>query len=153
MNLASKMTFALVSSFCLLHLSAFAENTWELVDATNTVRNQFGLPALRVDVRLMNSAATHARDMATRNYFSHSTPEGWGIGLRIYGWGYPGWAGIGENIAGGQNSAWEVVQSWLASPGHRANLLNGAYKALGAGHYFQSGTQHTNYWVGHYGTD
>ena len=129
------------------------DNVWDLVEATNQARRENGVAPLSVNDTLMRSSETHARDMATRNYFSHWTPEGWDIGLRIYGWGYPRSAGIGENIAGGQQDPWETVRAWLASPGHRANLLNPAYRSLGAGHYYQPGSNYTNYWVEHYGTE
>ena len=129
------------------------DSVWDLVSAMNQARRDNGVRELRADDRLLNSSGTHARDMAMRNYFSHDTPEGWGVGLRIHGWGYPHLAGVVENIAGGQRDAWEVVRAWLASPGHRANLLNPRYNAVGAGHYYQPGSSYVQYWVGHYGTD
>lgn len=133
--------------------AARADSTWDLVDAMNAARRDAGLWPLRVDDRLQNAAGTHARDMAVRNYFSHWTPEGWDAALRIYGWGYPRGAGVAENIAAGQTDAWAVVRAWLASPGHRANLLNGAFRSLGAGHYYRPGSSYAHYWVGHYGTE
>jgi len=138
----------------VLPRTAFAaDNVWDLVNATNQVRAENGLQPLTVNDELTRSAGTHARDMATRNYFSHWTPEGWDAGLRIYGWGYPRWAGVAENIAAGQGSPWQVVQSWLASPGHRANLLNPNFRSFGVGHYYASSSSYVNYWVGHYGTN
>jgi uncharacterized protein YkwD len=162
-NRRASNVFATFSTFllavCLLlpsllnsSLAKAGDNVWDLVDAMNQARQENGLAPLQTDQRLLNSSATHARDMAQRNYFSHFTPEGWDAGLRIYGWGYPRSAGIGENIAGGHPDPWSVVQGWLASPGHRANLLNPAYKTVGAGHYYQPGSTYVNYWVGHYGT-
>ena len=130
-----------------------ADNVWDFVEATNQARLENGLAPLFVNDALMNSSGAHARDMATRNYFSHWTLEGWDAALRIYGWGYSRSAGIGENIAAGELSPWEVVRDWLASPGHRANLLNPAFRSLGVGHFYQPGSSYTNYWVGHYGTE
>ena len=144
---------AIILANVLAPMARAGDNVWDLVEATNRARAEYGLAPLWVNDTLMNSAATHARDMATRNYFSHWTPEGWDAATRIYGWGYRRGAGIGENIAAGQSSPWDVVQSWLASPGHRANLLNPAFHSLGVGHYYQQGSNYTNYWVGHYGTD
>lgn len=131
---------------------ARADSVWNLVDAMNQARRDHGLPALNVDDTLLTSSATHARDMATRGYFSHWTPEGWDASARIYGWGFPRWAGIAENIAAGQGDAWSVVRQWLGSEGHRNNLLNPSFRGVGAGHYYQPGSRYTNYWVAHYGT-
>lgn len=155
----SSFAFLVLSSATLATLAAFtapstarADSTWDLVEAMNAARRDAGLWPLRVDASLQNSAGTHARDMAERNYFSHWTPEGWDAALRIYGWGYPRGEGVSENIAAGHTDAWAVVRAWLASPGHRANLLNPSFRTLGAGHFFRPGSRYAHYWVGHYGT-
>lgn len=132
---------------------ARADSTWDLVEATNAARRDHGLAPLRVDDRLLNAAATHARDMGVRDYFSHWTPEGWDAATRIFGWGYPRWARVAENIAAGQDDAWAVVRAWLASPGHRANLLDPSMRAQGAGHYYAPQSRYRQLWVGHYGSD
>lgn len=91
---------------------------------------------------LLNRAADgHSEDMAARDYFSHTDPEGRGPGFRIDAVGYPhrGWA---ENIAAGHGSPQAVVDGWMNSSGHRTNILNCAYDQLGVG-YAESG----RYWT------
>jgi uncharacterized protein YkwD len=140
-------------ALCTAPALSRADSTWDLVDATNAARRDHGLGPLRVDDSLLKASATHARDMATRNYFSHWTPEGWDFATRIFGWGYSRWAGVAENIAAGQTDAWAVVRAWLASPGHRANLLNPSMRSQGSGHFYATASAYRHYWVGHYGTD
>jgi uncharacterized protein YkwD len=85
-------------------------------------------PALRCAARL------HAKDMQTRNYFSHTTPDGVTFDQRITQAGYD-WQTIGENIAYGQRSAAEVMNAWMQSPGHCQNVMNPDFKELGVGFY------------------
>jgi uncharacterized protein YkwD len=69
--------------------------------------------------------------MAVRNYFSHDTPEGVTFDQRIKDAGYP--LPGGENIAKGQRTAQQVMTDWMNSSGHRANILNCDYTAIGVG--------------------
>ncbi|WP_407696622.1 CAP domain-containing protein [Streptantibioticus cattleyicolor] len=83
------------------------------------------------DVRLARLAQAHSDDMAARGYFSHTDPDGrspWDRAAR-FGVGRLG----GENIARGQPDAAAVMAAWMHSPGHRANILTCAYRALGVG--------------------
>lgn len=75
---------------------------------------------------LFSAAAKHSLDMATRNYFSHISPEGVSFGQRVWAEGYPYSAG-GENIAAGQGTAAGVMASWMGSSGHCRNVMNPAY--------------------------
>nr|CTQ92152.1 hypothetical protein [Kibdelosporangium sp. MJ126-NF4] len=87
--------------------------------------------ALGVDDRLTTSAQKHSSDMAARNYFSHTTPEGTSFDKRIKAAGYP--SPGAENIAKGQRTAKQVMDSWMNSDGHRTNILNCSYKKIGVG--------------------
>ncbi len=109
-------------------LSALAA---EAVRLTNVERAKEGCPELRVDDRLVLAAQRHSDDMAERNYFSHTSPEGDGPGERASAAGYPRWSG--ENIARGQRTAEAVVNAWMNSDGHRANILNCRSVAIGMG--------------------
>lgn len=71
--------------------------------------------------------------MAARGYFDHTSPEGEGPGTRVAEAGYSG-RGWGENIAQGYGSAQAVVDGWMNSPGHRANILNCDFNELGVGY-------------------
>lgn len=86
---------------------------------------------LTVDDRLTTSAQRHSSDMATRKYFSHTTPDGVSFDQRIRAAGYPSPAA--ENIAKGQRTAAQVMAGWMDSSGHRANILNCSYKKIGVG--------------------
>ena len=103
----------------------------EAVRLTNVERARHGCPELRVDDRLVEAAQAHSDDMAARNYFSHTSPEGEGPGDRADDAGYPWWSG--ENIARGQRTAEAVVDAWMNSEGHRANILNCGSVAIGMG--------------------
>jgi uncharacterized protein YkwD len=77
-------------------------------------------------------ARAHAADMAARGYFSHTSPEGVGSGARAAKAGIPA-CGIGENIATGQVTSAEVFAGWMASGGHRRNMLNPRMASYGLG--------------------
>lgn len=103
----------------------------EVVELTNVERVRHGCPELHVDDRLTAAAQGHSEDMAERNYFSHDSPEGEGPGARARAAEYPWWSG--ENIARGYRTAAEVVDGWMNSDGHRANILNCDSVAIGVG--------------------
>jgi uncharacterized protein YkwD len=107
------------------------------VQLTNAQRAQHGCSALRIDVRLVTAARQHSRDMRVRHYFDHNAPDGKTPWDRIKADGYsqPG----AENIAMGYATAQAVVNGWMNSPGHRANILNCSLKAVGIGVEYGSG--------------
>jgi uncharacterized protein YkwD len=100
---------------------------------------------------LRASARGHSRDMALRDYFSHTTPEGAGPGARAQGAGFQG-SLVGENIAAGQVDPARVVQAWMESPGHCENLMDPRYRYLGVG-YFRDGAndRFEHYWTQNFG--
>jgi len=98
----------------------------------NAERKKAGCAALRVNDRLTAAARAQSTDMAVRNYFSHTTPEGVEFGIRITNAGYR-WSVAGENIAKGQRTPADVMTSWMNSAGHKANILNCGFKDLGVG--------------------
>jgi uncharacterized protein YkwD len=107
----------------------------EVVRLINVHRAGLGLRALAVSPTLTASAAWKARHMATYNYMAHqdiAPPVARSAGDRIAACGYPS-AGWGENIAAGWPSAASVVNAWLQSPGHRANIENPAFVVTGSG--------------------
>ncbi|MDH2423826.1 CAP domain-containing protein [Sphaerisporangium sp. TRM90804] len=98
---------------------------------TNKERTRRGCPALRVDSRLTRSARAHSRDMAAKNYFGHTSPQGTTPWQRMSRAGYSNSAA--ENIARGYQSAEETLRGWMASPGHRRNILNCQITTVGVG--------------------
>ncbi|WP_022926754.1 CAP domain-containing protein [Patulibacter americanus] len=88
---------------------------------TNEYRASLGLPGYAVDARVTQAAQAHADDMATRGYYAHSTPEGAAFTTWLDTAGVS-WQAAGENIARQNTTARDVVQAWIASPAHEANL-------------------------------
>jgi uncharacterized protein YkwD len=103
-----------------------------LVSATNAARREAGCAALRVDDGLRAAAQAHADDMARNGYFDHTSRDGTTSSERIAEGGYPD-AG-GENIAFGYATASEVMKVWMGSPGHRRNIVNCGFTAIGVGY-------------------
>ena len=100
---------------------------------------------------LATAAETHARSMANNNYFDHKDRDGRTPGDRAELAGYSGQQ-IGENIAAGQDSVRKVVDGWVASPGHCANLMNPQYQELGAAYAVDPKSDSGIYWTVMFGT-
>ncbi|MFC5749138.1 CAP domain-containing protein [Actinomadura rugatobispora] len=98
---------------------------------TNKERAKEGCAPLRVDARLVTAARRHSADMAAKDYFDHTSRNGDSPWERMEAAGYtsPG----AENIAKGYGTAAAVVDGWMKSPGHRANILNCKLRAIGVG--------------------
>lgn len=98
--------------------------------------------------QLEDAALAHAKDMATKQYFSHESKDGRTIKDRIFKVGYTnkGFKSyeIGENIAQGQESIAEVVEGWFKSDGHCRNLMRPTFKEIGVATY-------NTYWVQDFG--
>ncbi|HEX6275356.1 MAG TPA: CAP domain-containing protein [Polyangiaceae bacterium] len=94
----------------------------------------FGRAApLAVDAALRCAARNHSRDMATRGFFAHESPDGEKPEDRITRAGFE-WSAIGENIAQGQRTPAAVMEAWMASPGHCANILDPRFDFIGVGY-------------------
>jgi|GEM_PF-3173410 len=91
-----------------------------VIEATNAERAQFGLPPLEPDPDLMRTAREHCAWMTNNEVFQHTH--------------HP----VAENIAMGQQSTEDVMQTWMGSSGHRANILNGAFRRIGVAAYRSS---------------
>ncbi len=105
-----------------------------IVELTNVERSRAGLSPLREESRLSRAARIHAEQMAGAGQLDHELPGATYPRLedRLAAVEYE-WQAIGENIAFGQSTAGEVVAGWMRSPGHRDNILNPAFLALGVG--------------------
>lgn len=103
--------------------------------AINDIRGQQGLLRLARDGALDGVARDHARDMATRGYLAHETPEGLTPPDRIKRGGVTGISLAGENV--GTTSRLdpnrEIVGAWMASPAHHDNIVAPAFNATGIG--------------------
>jgi uncharacterized protein YkwD len=134
---------ASASSCADTHLVPTRSNSERIEAATlclvNVQRAHHGERALRANADLDRSAAAHSEDMVARNYFDHTSPGGETLLDRIKASTYlPPRAGyiLGENIALGTMqlaTPAAIVASWMKSPGHRANILNGDFRDSGLG--------------------
>jgi len=118
----------------------------EVVDLTNEERSKHGLQALQIDTELSEVAREKSRDMAASNYFDHNSPN-YGSPfdmMQQFGISYQT---AGENIAKGQRSPQEVVNAWMNSEGHRANILNGNFTHIGVG-FIEQGNHWTQMFIG-----
>ena len=115
----------------------------EIVNLVNIERQKEGLAPLQYSSELSNVARMKSQDMAQKNYFSHNSPtygdpftmmKSFGIKYRT----------AGENIAKGYSSAQSVMNGWMNSSGHRANILNPSFGKIGVGYVNINGT---TYWT------
>lgn len=134
--------------------SGYAGRVLELTNAARAQARTCGAtsfaaaPALTYNAQLEQAAQGHATDMATRNYFSHTSQDGRTMAQRITATGYA-WRTIGENIAAGQTTPEQVVAGWLASEGHCRNIMNPGFRELGVG--YAPGGSYGHYWVQNFG--
>jgi uncharacterized YkwD family protein/spore coat assembly protein SafA len=113
----------------------------EVIRLVNEIRVKNGLSALTANWELSRVARYKSQDMVNNRYFSHTSPT-YGTPFQMiksFGLTY---RSAGENIAYGQTTPQAVVNGWMNSSGHRANILNSSYTQIGVG-YVASG----NYWT------
>ena len=121
--------------------SAVVSYEMEVIRLVNEIRVQNGLKELTYNWELSRVARYKSRDMKDNKYFSHTSPI-YGSPfdmIRSFGITY---RSAGENIAKGYRSPQDVVNGWMNSSGHRANILNSSYTQIGVG-YVADG----NYWT------
>lgn len=113
---------------------SFATNTslTGLLNETNSQRQSANEPVLRTNAQLTAAAQAKANDMASRNYWSHVTPDGHQPWWFVTNAGYE-YQSTGENLAYGFTTSQATVIGWMNSPGHRANILNAEYQDVGFG--------------------
>jgi len=129
-----------------------------MLDAVNATRAQArvcgaegsfpAVAALSWSCKLETAALGHSMDMANSNFFSHTGSNGQSVGTRATQAGYV-WSSVGENIAAGVSlsSVGAVVQAWIDSPGHCANLMRSSYTQLGAAKFSNASSTYNVYWT------
>ena len=105
-------------------------NENSLIDLINHERKRRGLHALSADSRLMLAAMEHSEDMANGGFLVHRGSDGLEPDERVASQGYR-WRFTAENIGCGYRTPEALLQGWLSSPGHRANLLSREAKDIG----------------------
>ncbi len=104
----------------------------EIISMTNTERTDLNVGQLTENTKLDAAAEAKAKDMAAKGYFSHNGPDGKTPWQWIAGTGY-NYQYAGENLAVRFSDSRDVVNAWMASPTHRANIAKGQYKEIGVG--------------------
>lgn len=122
----------------------------QILSLVNIERSKAGLQPLTLNSKLNQAAQNHTNDMISKGYFSHTSPSGSTMTSRVNAVGYA-YSRIGENIAAGGSTASATMTQWMNSPGHKANILNPAFRELGVG-YGPSGDQYRHYWTQVFGT-
>ena len=115
----------------------------EVFDLVNQIREENGLEPFVYNETLAGTARAHSQDMIDRNFFSHTNPDGEDPFDRMRDNGLS-FSMAAENIAAGQRTPEEVVNSWMNSEGHRANILGGC-EELGVG--LALGGSYGYYWT------
>jgi uncharacterized protein YkwD len=127
--------------------SSFASQVLTLV---NQHRAAIGVGQLSTDGALTASAVWKSMNMAGLNYFDHNDdPIGRTVAQRLAACGWPSNLGWGENIAEGFSTPADVMNAWLNSPGHKANIENPSYTSIGIG--VAANSQGVYYWTQDFG--
>ena len=118
----------------------------EVIRLVNEIRVKNGLSALNTNWELSRIARYKSQDMVSNRYFSHTSPTYGSPFQMIKSFGLA-YQSAGENIAYGQTTPQAVVNAWMNSSGHRANILNSSYKQIGVG-YVANGHYWTQLFIG-----
>ena len=116
----------------------------QVVKLVNVERAKQGLQPLTENWQLSRVARYKSADMATKNYFSHTSPT-YGSPFKMmesFGIKY---SSAGENIAYGQKTPEQVMTAWMNSPGHRSNIMSPSYSQIGVG--YATNKSGTAYWT------
>ncbi len=146
-------TRLIVISILLLFVGvAQADFESEVIELVNVEREAHNLHPLSYNQELTVAARLHSQDMGDRNFFSHTTPKPDEIEFqdRITDAGY-NYQTCGENIAAGYATPAAVVDGWMNSDGHRANILDPDYCDIGVGYAAVDGSDFYHYWTQDFG--
>jgi uncharacterized protein YkwD len=133
-------------------VNAAVSDQARVAELINVQRTQRGLPVLTVNAALTTAAQRYADYMATRNFFSHTGLDGSTMVSRAQAAGYTNWSYVAENIAAGYGTPDQVVNGWMNSSGHRANILSPNLKEIGVGKGYNAASTYKTYWVTDFGT-
>jgi hypothetical protein len=106
-------------------------DTQDLMNKVNSERTQRFIPALITNSKLTTAAFGKGNDMIARSYFAHIDPDGNYVWPRIEATGYKPYVTLGENLAMDFTSAQSVIDAWMNSPTHRANIVNDKFEDQG----------------------
>ncbi|MGE7771859.1 CAP domain-containing protein [Viridibacillus arvi] len=116
----------------------------QVVNLVNVERKKVGVEPLKIDKRLEKTATLKSEDMRNLQYLSHTSPTYGSPFDMMHNYGISYYY-AGENIAAGQISPKDVMNSWMNSPGHKANMLNSRFTHIGVG--YANGGPYKHYWT------
>jgi len=148
----SKSLVGIAFTFAILFCSSpiYALNSGTLIALTNAQRTALGLTPLAYNGMLATAANAKATDMCNDNYWDHTAPDGttgWTF-MKLAGYSY---TTAGENLAKGFDNDQAVIDSWMASPTHRSNIVKSTYKDIGIGSFQCGATVYDTIIVAMYG--
>jgi uncharacterized protein YkwD len=156
MRLALVGCLVLASTFISAHLGAAepadtSDFVGRVLELTNAERQKAGLAPLSLSPALEDAAQSYSEVLASSGCFDHTCGPVPDFADRDSQAGYTDWTDIGENIAAGYPTPEAVVASWMASPGHRANILSPQFTEIGVGMTAGGGVYGT-YWTQEFGS-
>ena len=130
---------------------ATTQTTYEstVLKLINAERTKRGLAKLTLNTRLRTAARLHSKDMATKDFFSHTGSNGSSMTDRITKAGYK-WSAAGETLYAGNGNyrtPQECVKAWLNSPGHAQIMLSASYTQVGIGFYYDKSSPYGGYYT------
>lgn len=129
--------------------------TYDVVQRTNAIRAARGLHPLALNTQLTEAAQTYAKQMAINDFFSHRGADGSTWQQRIRATGYT-FSDAAENLAIDHRTPSQVIEGWMGSPGHRANMLAYQVQEIGVGYFFLAQDRgrvvSNHYWAESFGT-
>ncbi|MEU1514762.1 CAP domain-containing protein [Streptomyces sp. NPDC005811] len=120
--------------------------TARVLSLVNAERDKAGCSPLTENAKLTKAAQDHSQDMADHQNMSHTGSDGSSMSDRLSRVGYT-FSSAGENVAAGYGTPESVMDGWMNSPGHKANILNCGFKEIGVGL-----AQPGNYWTQDFGS-
>lgn len=130
LSLAAALTLSV--SGASADAASLTTNERQIQRCVNVERQRHGLSRLPMSSGLHKAARQHAQNMVRFDFFAHVDPWGDDPTDRVARFSNHRWA-VGENIAGGYDNGRAACRGWIASPGHRANILDPDYEAIGVG--------------------
>ena len=121
------------------------EYVWEVLEEVNDEREDYGLTPLVLSQALTDSAQLRSAELIQQ--FSHTRPDGSDCFTALT----KSYWSTGENIAAGQDSPDDVMDAWMNSTGHRANILKESFNKLGVGYTYSGNSTYQHYWVQMFG--
>lgn len=128
-----------------------SRDTDRVLELVNNERAKAGVPPVRLNRQLCDSARAYAQYLGEARFFGHVGPDGSTLVTRNQRAGYKDAAWMGENIAAGYYTPDEAVGAWMRSVPHRSNMLDPNFADIGISRVVVKGSPYGCYWVQEYG--